>query len=73
MRSKGRSLDLGDVGFWVTCQRGKEIKALDEVVAMCDEVSCLKIIPQTSAINRADAGFHLVWREAVWHQAHDGG
>ncbi|KAK6850897.1 hypothetical protein PG990_008200 [Apiospora arundinis] len=37
MRSKGRSLDIGDVGFWVTCQRNKEVKALDEVVAMCDE------------------------------------
>ncbi|KAK8044838.1 thump domain-containing protein [Apiospora rasikravindrae] len=37
MRSKGRTLDIGDVGFWVTCQRNKEIKALDEVVAMCDE------------------------------------
>ncbi|KAK8084531.1 hypothetical protein PG997_005802 [Apiospora hydei] len=37
MRSKGRTLDIGDVGFWVTCQRNKEVKALDEVVAMCDE------------------------------------
>ncbi|KAK8053388.1 hypothetical protein PG996_012689 [Apiospora saccharicola] len=37
MRAKGRTLDIGDVGFWFTCQRNKEIKALDEVVAMCDE------------------------------------
>ncbi|KAK8069229.1 hypothetical protein PG994_005845 [Apiospora phragmitis] len=36
-KSKGRTLDIGDVGFWVTCQRNKEVKALDEVVAMCDE------------------------------------
>jgi tRNA acetyltransferase TAN1 len=35
---KGRSLEVGDMGFWVTCQRQKEMRAADEVLSMCDEV-----------------------------------
>ncbi|KAI3319942.1 hypothetical protein HD806DRAFT_508421 [Xylariaceae sp. AK1471] len=34
---KGRSLEVGDMGFWVTCQRQKEMKAADEILSMCDE------------------------------------
>ncbi|KAJ8120059.1 hypothetical protein ONZ43_g3136 [Nemania bipapillata] len=34
---KGRSLEIGDTGFWVTCQRQKEMRAADEILALCDE------------------------------------
>ncbi|GAP89843.1 putative THUMP domain-containing protein [Rosellinia necatrix] len=34
---RGRSLEVGDQGFWVTCQRHKEMKAADEILSMCDE------------------------------------
>ncbi|KAI2634496.1 hypothetical protein GGS21DRAFT_518105 [Xylaria nigripes] len=34
---KSRSLELGDAGFWVTCQRHKEMKAADEIISLCDE------------------------------------
>ncbi|KAI1809476.1 hypothetical protein GGS20DRAFT_596324 [Poronia punctata] len=34
---KGRSLELGDMGFWVTCQRQKEMRAADEIISICDE------------------------------------
>ncbi|KAI1438160.1 hypothetical protein GGR50DRAFT_534270 [Xylaria sp. CBS 124048] len=34
---KGRSLEIGDMGFWVTCQRHKEMRAADEIISLCDE------------------------------------
>ncbi|KAI1145881.1 hypothetical protein F4825DRAFT_442524 [Nemania diffusa] len=34
---RGRSLEVGDMGFWVTCQRQKEMRAADEILALCDE------------------------------------
>ncbi|KAI0409389.1 hypothetical protein F4802DRAFT_546410 [Xylaria palmicola] len=34
---KGRSLEVGDAGFWVTCQRQKEMKAADEILSLCQE------------------------------------
>ncbi|KAI1826305.1 hypothetical protein F4861DRAFT_497853 [Xylaria intraflava] len=34
---KGKSLEVGDMGFWVTCQRHKEMKAADEIISLCDE------------------------------------
>lgn len=38
LKAKGRRLDVGDVGFWVTCQRTQESKALEEIISICDEV-----------------------------------
>jgi len=35
---KGRSLEVGDAGFWVTCQRQKEMRAADEILSICDDV-----------------------------------
>ncbi|KAI0150607.1 hypothetical protein GGR57DRAFT_187554 [Xylariaceae sp. FL1272] len=35
--TKGRSLEAGDVGIWVTCQRLKEMRAVDEMAALCEE------------------------------------
>ncbi|KAI1190398.1 hypothetical protein F5B17DRAFT_387309 [Nemania serpens] len=34
---KGRTLEVGDMGFWVTCQRHKEMRAADEILSLCDE------------------------------------
>ncbi|KAI0517709.1 hypothetical protein F5B22DRAFT_602004 [Xylaria bambusicola] len=34
---KGRTLEVGDMGFWVTCQRMKEMKAADEILSICEE------------------------------------
>ncbi|KAI0475180.1 hypothetical protein GGR56DRAFT_644897 [Xylariaceae sp. FL0804] len=34
---KGRSLEVGDAGVWTTCQRHKEMKALDELVDIFDQ------------------------------------
>ncbi|KAI0098843.1 hypothetical protein GGR51DRAFT_537161 [Nemania sp. FL0031] len=34
---KGRSLEVGDMGFWVTCQRQKEMRAADEILSLCEE------------------------------------
>ncbi|KAF2997516.1 hypothetical protein E8E14_002599 [Neopestalotiopsis sp. 37M] len=36
-KAKGGTLEIGDVGFWVSCQRTKEQKALMELIAICDE------------------------------------
>ncbi|KAI1338081.1 hypothetical protein F5Y15DRAFT_417133 [Xylariaceae sp. FL0016] len=36
---KGRSIEIGDMGIWVTCQRFKEMKALDELMSICSEVT----------------------------------
>ncbi|KAI1332194.1 hypothetical protein F5Y16DRAFT_169242 [Xylariaceae sp. FL0255] len=35
--ARGRSLEVGDVGIWVTCQRHKEMRAADEVAILCEE------------------------------------
>ncbi|KAI0012386.1 hypothetical protein F4779DRAFT_63454 [Xylariaceae sp. FL0662B] len=34
---KGKSLEVGDMGIWTTCVKGKERQALEEMVAICDE------------------------------------
>ncbi|KAF2972051.1 hypothetical protein GQX73_g1547 [Xylaria multiplex] len=34
---KGRTLEVGDTGFWVTCQRQKEMRAADEILSICEE------------------------------------
>ncbi|KAI0388709.1 hypothetical protein F5Y17DRAFT_470250 [Xylariaceae sp. FL0594] len=34
---KGRALEVGDAGFWITCQRQKEMRAADEILSICDE------------------------------------
>ncbi|KAI1428932.1 hypothetical protein F5Y12DRAFT_710483 [Xylaria sp. FL1777] len=34
---KGRTLEVGDMGFWVTCQRHKEMRAADEILSICEE------------------------------------
>ncbi|KAI0542424.1 hypothetical protein GGR58DRAFT_452253 [Xylaria digitata] len=34
---KGRTLEVGDMGFWVTCQRQKEMRAADEIFSICEE------------------------------------
>ncbi|KAI1489685.1 hypothetical protein F5X96DRAFT_597416 [Biscogniauxia mediterranea] len=34
---KGRHLEVGDMGIWTTCQRHKEQRAVDELVAICEE------------------------------------
>ncbi|KAI1130170.1 hypothetical protein F5Y10DRAFT_236377 [Nemania abortiva] len=34
---KGRSLEVGDMGFWVTCQRQKEMRAADEILSLCED------------------------------------
>ncbi|KAI1181014.1 hypothetical protein F4777DRAFT_527905 [Nemania sp. FL0916] len=39
---KGRTLEIGDTGFWVTCQRHKEMRAADEILALCEEY-CQKL------------------------------
>ncbi|KAH6653737.1 THUMP domain-containing protein [Truncatella angustata] len=36
-KGKAGTLEVGDVGFWVSCQRTKEQKALIELAAICDE------------------------------------
>ncbi|KAI0154081.1 hypothetical protein BJ166DRAFT_534490 [Pestalotiopsis sp. NC0098] len=36
-KARGGTLEIGDVGFWVSCQRTKEQKALVELIAICDE------------------------------------
>jgi tRNA acetyltransferase TAN1 len=35
---KGRSLEVGDAGFWITCQRQKEVRAADEILSICNDV-----------------------------------
>ncbi|KAI1863666.1 hypothetical protein JX265_008883 [Neoarthrinium moseri] len=37
LRAKGRLLEVGDVGFWASCQRGQEQRALGELMSICDE------------------------------------
>ena len=37
----GASIEAGDAGIWVTCQRGLERKAITEMTRMCEEVSRL--------------------------------
>ncbi|KAI0198648.1 hypothetical protein F4808DRAFT_435306 [Astrocystis sublimbata] len=34
---KGRNLEVGDAGFWVTCQRQKEMRAADEIMSLCED------------------------------------
>ncbi|KAI0453956.1 hypothetical protein F5B21DRAFT_504843 [Xylaria acuta] len=34
---KGRTLEVGDMGFWVTCQRQKEMRAADEILSICED------------------------------------
>ncbi|KAI0848711.1 hypothetical protein F5Y00DRAFT_237458 [Daldinia vernicosa] len=34
---KGRSLEVGDMGIWTTCVKGKERQALAEMVDLCEE------------------------------------
>ncbi|KAI1362392.1 hypothetical protein F5Y08DRAFT_312314 [Xylaria arbuscula] len=34
---RGRTLEVGDMGFWVTCQRQKEMRAADEILSLCEE------------------------------------
>ncbi|KAI0550923.1 hypothetical protein F4679DRAFT_540874 [Xylaria curta] len=34
---KGRTLEVGDMGFWVTCQRSKEMRAADEILSICED------------------------------------
>ncbi|KAI0864688.1 hypothetical protein F4860DRAFT_463152 [Xylaria cubensis] len=34
---KGRTLEVGDMGFWVTCQRHKEMRAADEILSICED------------------------------------
>ncbi|KAI8627565.1 hypothetical protein F5Y19DRAFT_171524 [Xylariaceae sp. FL1651] len=34
---KDRSLEVGDMGFWVTCVRRKEMRAADEILSICHE------------------------------------
>ncbi|RYP69788.1 hypothetical protein DL771_005897 [Monosporascus sp. 5C6A] len=34
---KGRMIEAGDVGVWVTCMRGKERQAISEFVDICNE------------------------------------
>ncbi|KAI8962365.1 hypothetical protein F5Y11DRAFT_323245 [Daldinia sp. FL1419] len=34
---KGRSLEVGDMGIWTTCVKGKERQALEEMVDLCEE------------------------------------
>jgi hypothetical protein len=34
----GASVESGDAGIWVTCQRGLEKKAISEMILLCDEV-----------------------------------
>lgn len=35
---KGRSLEVGDMGIWTTCVKGKERQALGEMMDLCEEV-----------------------------------
>lgn len=35
----GATIEAGDAGIWVTCQRGLEKKAMAEMTRMCEEVS----------------------------------
>ncbi|KAI1644945.1 uncharacterized protein F4817DRAFT_345090 [Daldinia loculata] len=34
---KGRSLEVGDMGIWTTCVKGKERQALGEMMDLCEE------------------------------------
>jgi hypothetical protein len=34
----GRAIEPDDAGFWVTCQRGAENKAISEMMELCDKV-----------------------------------
>ncbi|KAI0969125.1 hypothetical protein F4678DRAFT_441049 [Xylaria arbuscula] len=34
---QGRTLEVGDMGFWVTCQRHKEMRAADEMLSLCED------------------------------------
>ncbi|KAI0467278.1 hypothetical protein F4859DRAFT_273214 [Xylaria cf. heliscus] len=34
---RGRTLEVGDMGFWVTCQRQKEMRAADEILSICED------------------------------------
>ncbi|KAI1082633.1 hypothetical protein F5B20DRAFT_578303 [Whalleya microplaca] len=34
---RGKSLEVGDMGIWTTCVKGKERQALQEMVSICDE------------------------------------
>ncbi|KAI0441814.1 hypothetical protein F4803DRAFT_521779 [Xylaria telfairii] len=34
---RGRALEVGDMGFWVTCQRQKEMRAADEILSICED------------------------------------
>jgi hypothetical protein len=34
----GRAIEHEDAGFWVTCVRGSENKAISEILELCDKV-----------------------------------
>jgi len=35
-----RAIELDDAGFWVTCVRHAENKAITEMMDLCDKVRC---------------------------------
>lgn len=35
----GATIETGDAGIWVTCQRGLEKKAMAEMTRVCEEVN----------------------------------
>lgn len=41
---KGRNIEVGDVGVWVTCMRGKERQAAAELVDLCNDVRAITIL-----------------------------
>lgn len=63
---KGKGVEVGAMGFWTTCVRGKERKALEELVDICEEV----MFPLCFRWNGLDMlRSRIVHRENVRHQA----
>ncbi|KAI1295045.1 hypothetical protein F5Y03DRAFT_372357 [Xylaria venustula] len=50
---QGRTLEVGDMGFWVTCQRHKEMRAADEVLSLCEEYGQKLFDVRTEAADEA--------------------
>ncbi|ORY67090.1 uncharacterized protein BCR38DRAFT_455955 [Pseudomassariella vexata] len=58
LKAKGNSLEIGGMGFWVTCQRGQEAKALAEIVSLSEEYGekVYGIKPQEVSIDSDEEG-----------------
>lgn len=47
---KGRNIEVGDAGIWMTCMRGKERQAAAEFLDICNEVRGAALIEEDIAL-----------------------